>query len=125
MKKKIILTTMILLGGILYLKVLSPTFNIHIPCPFKYVTGLDCPGCGMTRASLAILDGNFYQAFRWNMLVFILAPLIGIYLILNHKNLAPRLNKILMGNMLVLTALFFILRNTETFSFLAPSYVGN
>lgn len=125
MKKKFLLALVIILGGILYLKVLSPMFNIHIPCIFKKVTGLDCPGCGMTRASLALLDGDIYQAFRWNMLVFFLAPLMALYLVLERKGVFPKFNKILMGKMLFLTGLFFILRNTETFSWLAPTYVGN
>ena len=125
MKKKVFITLIIILGGIFYLKVLSPMFNIHIPCIFKKVTGLDCPGCGMTRAILALLDGDIYQAFRWNMLVFILAPLIALYLVLERKKIFPTFNKILMGKMFVLTGLFFILRNTETFSWLAPTYVGS
>jgi len=124
-KKKVFITLIIILGGIFYLKVLSPMFNIHIPCIFKKVTGLDCPGCGMTRAILALLDGDIYQAFRWNMLVFILAPLIALYLVLERKKIFPTFNKILMGKMFVLTGLFFILRNTETFSWLAPTYVGS
>jgi hypothetical protein len=30
-----------------------------LPCPFKYVTGIDCPGCGFQRALLALLQGDF------------------------------------------------------------------
>lgn len=124
LKNKLIFGFALLISGILYLKVISPTFNIHIPCIFNKITGLDCPGCGMTRASLSLLDGDIYQAFRWNMLVFILAPLLGIYLTLEAKNIFTKQNKIIMGSMLVLTGLFFILRNLETFSWLAPTYVG-
>lgn len=35
-----------------------------IPCPFKYLTGLDCPGCGFQRAVLALIDGNFSESFK-------------------------------------------------------------
>lgn len=124
MRKKIIIIISLLIGGIIYLKVLAPTLNIHIPCLFKQVTGLDCPGCGMTRASLAFLNGDIYQSFRWNMLVYILAPLIAVYLLLEHKGILLKQRKYLMAFMLILTGLFFILRNTETFSWLAPTYVG-
>ncbi|PJJ83838.1 DUF2752 domain-containing protein [Mucilaginibacter auburnensis] len=34
------------------------------PCPFKYLTGLDCPGCGFQRAVLALLQGNVSHSFQ-------------------------------------------------------------
>lgn len=34
-----------------------------IPCPFKYLTGIDCPGCGFQRAVIALFKGNFHQSF--------------------------------------------------------------
>ncbi len=35
-----------------------------IPCPFKYITGLDCPGCGFQRSLLALMQGNLSESFR-------------------------------------------------------------
>ena len=35
-------------------------------CPFHKLTGYDCPGCGMTRACMAILHGDFLLSFRFN-----------------------------------------------------------
>lgn len=122
MKKKLIIGIILISLGIFYLKVISPVFQIHIPCVFKEITGLDCPGCGMTRAALAMLDGDFYQAFRFNMLVFVLAPIYLLYLYFERKN-KQRLSKCLMGGMLILSGLFFILRNTEMFNFLAPTHL--
>jgi Protein of unknown function (DUF2752) len=37
-------------------------------CPFRAVTGLPCPGCGMTRAFCSIGHGELYQAFGYNAL---------------------------------------------------------
>jgi len=37
--------------------------NHLLPCPFKYVTGIDCPGCGFQRSVLALMQGNLHQSF--------------------------------------------------------------
>jgi len=37
--------------------------NHLLPCPFKYFTGLDCPGCGFQRSVIALVQGNFYRSF--------------------------------------------------------------
>jgi hypothetical protein len=36
--------------------------NHLLPCPFKYLTGIDCPGCGFQRAVLALIQGNLYKS---------------------------------------------------------------
>lgn len=41
------------------------------PCVFRMLTGLDCPGCGTTRAAHAILHGRFGEAFRLNPMLFL------------------------------------------------------
>ncbi|WP_235524262.1 DUF2752 domain-containing protein [Pedobacter sp. Hv1] len=35
-----------------------------IPCPFKYLTHLDCPGCGFQRAVLALVHGRLAESFQ-------------------------------------------------------------
>lgn len=37
-------------------------------CPFKLITGLDCPGCGLTRAFCSILLGDFQAAVMYHPL---------------------------------------------------------
>lgn len=44
-------------------------------CVFKKVTGLDCPGCGMTRATCATLNGDLGKAFYFNPVGMVLLPL--------------------------------------------------
>ncbi len=34
-----------------------------LPCPFKYLTGIDCPGCGYQRSVIELLQGNIKQSF--------------------------------------------------------------
>jgi hypothetical protein len=36
--------------------------NHLIPCPFKKLTGIDCPGCGSQRSVIALLKGNMHES---------------------------------------------------------------
>ncbi|WP_345234438.1 DUF2752 domain-containing protein [Olivibacter ginsenosidimutans] len=35
-----------------------------LPCPFKYITGIDCPGCGFQRALLLLFQGQWEASIR-------------------------------------------------------------
>lgn len=37
-------------------------------CPFKLITGIPCPGCGMGRASIALIHGNITHSLYYNIL---------------------------------------------------------
>jgi hypothetical protein len=47
---------------------------IRIGCPLRWLTGLACPGCGMTRALAALLRLDFSAALRMHPLVCLLPP---------------------------------------------------
>ncbi len=44
-------------------------------CLFQRWTGLHCAGCGMTRATFAMMHGDPVSAFRYNPLGMILFPI--------------------------------------------------
>lgn len=44
------------------------------PCAFHRITGLYCPGCGGTRATIAFLTGHWIRAFMCHPFV----PYVGI-----------------------------------------------
>lgn len=35
-----------------------------LPCPFKWLTGIDCPGCGFQRSLLALFRGDLAGSFE-------------------------------------------------------------
>ncbi|HOO79834.1 MAG TPA: DUF2752 domain-containing protein [Lachnospiraceae bacterium] len=42
----------------------------HAFCPMIFLTGLPCPGCGLTRAALALLRLDIVSAFSFNPSIF-------------------------------------------------------
>ncbi len=127
MQKKIVFTIIMIVCLICYL-LLGDYFHLYLFCPIKKITGLYCPGCGMTRMLLSILRGNFYQAFRYNPLIFILLPFLIIYYLYNLccsvKQKKSKLTRLEPGIWYVLITIFLIygvLRNIPFFDFLKPT----
>lgn len=52
----------------LYYLVVEGLFSAF--CPLVIITGFPCPGCGMTRAFLAVLTGDFVRAWRLNPMIY-------------------------------------------------------
>ena len=50
--------------------------DLGIPCIFKKITGLRCPGCGVSRMCMALLRFDFVQAAKYNIFVLSLIPFI-------------------------------------------------
>lgn len=46
-----------------------------VPCIFYKITGLMCPGCGVSRLCMALIRLDFYGAFKANSAIFCLIPL--------------------------------------------------
>ena len=65
-------------------------FEQHLfTCSIKQLIGLDCPGCGMQRAFIALLKGNFTQSLIFNASLIPFLITIGFticHLIYNYKN---------------------------------------
>jgi hypothetical protein len=49
-------------------------------CPFRLITGIPCPGCGMTHAFLSIIKGNIWDAACFNPFSFFIIFLLGMSL---------------------------------------------
>ena len=41
-------------------------FNMPSICPFYEMTGLPCPGCGLTRAFVCLGHGRWAEALHWH-----------------------------------------------------------
>ncbi len=60
--------------------VMDPEVRGHLSpgCPFRTLTGLDCPGCGGTRALYALTQGDVGLALNHNVLTLVALPLLAL-----------------------------------------------
>jgi uncharacterized protein DUF2752 len=115
-----------ILAGLLsagLLAVVNPN-TTHVPlCPLHATTGLWCPLCGSTRATHALLHGEWGTALHDNLLFVAFLPL----LLLNWWRWSgqrpvrrPMLPRPVFGGLLVLAIGFGVLRNLPAGAWLAP-----
>ena len=63
-------------------------------CPFLAMTGWPCLTCGATRATIAVVHGNFLQALSWNPLGFLAlcgVTVFDLYAVVVLLSRGPRL----------------------------------
>ena len=88
------------------------------PCPFRWLTGLLCPGCGATRAVHQLLHGRVGAALALNPLLPLYLAALGwvflaqLRLALGRPPLAgPRLASGWIWALLALVLVFWVARN--------------
>ena len=117
----------LLLLGAVYVFAFEPgKTGIFPPCVFRQLTGLQCPGCGSTRALHQLLHGHFVAAFTLNPLFVIATPLL-LYVLLNYTTLSfrgitPKPNALparYIYLIFVVIVSFWILRNTPLYPFVS------
>lgn len=67
-----------LTAGGLALSVLYATTGVGVPCPFRQLTGWECPLCGGTRMGAALLHGEVGVAYGFNPLALVALVLVGV-----------------------------------------------
>ena len=117
----------LLIAGAAYLFFFEPGKSGFFPaCPFRFLTGFTCPGCGTTRALHQILHGNFVTAFTLNPLLLLAIPFILFallrYSVIVMRGGVPRHNVLpasyIYGIFFVILS-FWIFRNTPFYPFVS------
>ena len=76
-------------------------------CLIKLITGFPCPGCGITRAYLSILNLNFKDAWNYHPLFWFIPPVV-VFIILAHKTLFHNRKKEVIFLILVFSIFFSV-----------------
>lgn len=88
-----------------------------IPCVFNLITGLKCPGCGVTKMCLSLIRLDIGAAFKANPAILLLSPLMAftagrmLYVYIKYDRHRETFTQISVYFMLVVLVLFGILRN--------------
>ena len=101
--------------------------GLGVPCLFHALTGLYCPGCGVTRCANALLHGNWRAALQSNAAVLVLFPFFvwlalaaaRSYLAHGSVRLTKRQNTAVYVAIAVLV-IFGVARNIPALWFLRP-----
>ena len=119
-----------LLGAVV-LHLFDPTEegNFYPKCPFLLLTGLQCPGCGTTRALALLTHGDVLGAISMNLLFAIMLPVLAFLYVRwiadtlrpasKPKPFRPPPPTWTLALMVVGIIAFWIGRNLPWFSFLA------
>jgi hypothetical protein len=98
-------------GAALMLFLFDPARCAFYPvCLFHRITGLDCPGCGATRALHALLHGHVRDAFALNPLLVAGLPVLGLGVMFRERLLPLR--SLWSGLIVAVVVAFWILRNS-------------
>ena len=93
--KWILIISIIISIGVVYYIFNPADLRLFPKCPFKQLTGFDCPGCGSQQAIHHILHFEMSKAFAANALLVLAIPYIIIKLTFDFINVSsPALLKL-------------------------------
>lgn len=81
---------------------------VGITCPIRFLSGISCAGCGMTRAWLSLLRLDLSSAFAFHPLFWL--PVPAALLLLLRQRVPKRVFQISMGIIVALFLLVYLLR---------------
>ena len=125
MKKRIIYVFTLLITLILILLFLK---LINYKCIYRELFNIYCAGCGFTRMIESIINLDFYQAFRYNPLLYVLLIIFipyfiyQTYLYIRYGNIKKPALKLLII-LVVIIFIYMILRNIPKFDYLIPTKI--
>lgn len=102
--------------------------SIGLKCPLYELTGLLCPGCGITRMFTSLLSFDIAGAFYYNAAVLILLPFWCVLIVSHYAEYIKagtralkRWHKAILIASIIIMAAYGILRNVSDLG-LSPSH---
>lgn len=83
-------------------------FYYAVGCPIRWLTGVCCPSCGMTRAAVSLITLDFKSAFYYHPLVVCLP--VAVVLFVFRKHFSEKLLQIFFWLFIVALLIVYIYR---------------
>lgn len=107
----------VLVGSLAYIGLADP----HKPgflfpaCPFKVLTGLDCPGCGGLRMTHDLLHGDLGAAVVDNVFLLVGLPVLLVWLVVRWRRGLKLMPVAAIVTLVVATVAWTVIRNWPGF----------
>lgn len=114
---------LLITSATLVLRLNSPVVAAFYPsCPLYRYLHILCPGCGSTRATIALLHGQFLLAMKENPLYVSLLPFLLLLAVLTYLRMMrrekfqwPAVPEWVLKALLILAFGFMLIRNTSRY----------
>lgn len=104
-------------GALAYVGIADPhrPGSFFPPCPFKLLTGWNCPACGGLRMTYDLLHGNLAAAVTDNVFLLTALPALALVLLWRRRTGRPLVTKALYVLVIVAAIAWTVLRNMPGF----------
>lgn len=107
----------LLAGALGYVGFVDPhnTHSLYPQCPFKWLTGWNCPFCGGLRMAHDLLHGDLVAAINDNLFLLIGIPALAGWIVLRRRQGRPWLSMPAAVTVVVAAAVWTVTRNLPGF----------
>ena len=118
-------TGAVIVGAVAYTGLIDPhrPGSPFLPCPFRVVTGWNCPACGGLRMVHDLLHGDLASAVTDNVFLLVGLPLLALWILLRRRQGRPVFTLPSIVVIAVTTIAWTVARNAPGFP-LVPTVLG-
>jgi hypothetical protein len=119
-------TGAVLIGAVAYVGIADPhrRGSVFPPCPFKLLTGWNCPACGGLRMTHDLLHGDVSAAVVDNFFLLTGLPLLLAWLLWRWRTQRPLMDGVVCTVLVVAAVAWTVVRNLPGFPLVPTLYDG-
>jgi hypothetical protein len=110
-------TGVLLAGALGYMGLVDPhnTNSLYPHCPFKWLTGWNCPFCGGLRMTHDLLHGDLVAGINDNVFLLVGIPVLAGWIVMRRRHGRPWLSMPAVLTVVVTAVVWTVMRNLPGF----------